>query len=82
MTILRTAEQRKASDTCEKYVCTKDQCSALKNRGVTHAHITSLCAITTYLSLPWRSQGVHFHEISPTNIFFHGYNNQGSFVSS
>jgi hypothetical protein len=42
MTILRTVEQRKATKACEKYLYTKDQCSPLRNKGVTHAHITCL----------------------------------------
>jgi hypothetical protein len=42
ITILRTAEQQKATNTYEKYLCTKDQCSPLRNRAVTHAHITCL----------------------------------------
>jgi hypothetical protein len=30
----RTAEQRNATNTCEKYLCTKDQCSLLRNMGI------------------------------------------------
>jgi hypothetical protein len=47
--ILRTVEQRKATDACEKYLCTKDQCSPLRNRGL-HMHTTSLAYRAAYIT--------------------------------
>jgi hypothetical protein len=54
MTILRTVEQRKVKNTCEKYLCNKDQCSPLRNSGggFTHAHNVTC--------LPGRMQVIHF----------------------
>jgi hypothetical protein len=39
--IVRTEEQKKATKICEKYLCTTDQFSPLRNWGFTHAHTTT-----------------------------------------
>jgi hypothetical protein len=46
----RYYEQRKATNTSEKWLFIEYQCSQLRNRGVTHAHITCLPRRLAYSS--------------------------------
>lgn len=46
---MMTTNSRK-QQMCENYLCTKDQCSQLRNRGVMHTHTTALAHRAAYVT--------------------------------